>query len=119
MTGDCRGRRLTPQDHLVVGVAVDDETRCAHYRSDRDIVAIRFPCCETYYPCFRCHEPCADHDAKRWPRGRFDEPAVCCGVCGIELSVRAYLDCDHQCPNCEAMFNPGCRNHADRYFAVD
>lgn len=88
MTGDCRGRRLTPQDHLVVGVAVDDETRCAHYRSERDIVAIRFPCCETYYPCFRCHETCVNHDAERWPRGRFNEPAVCCGACGTELSVR-------------------------------
>jgi len=101
MTGDCRGRRLTPHDHLVVGVAVDDETRCAHYHSDRDVVAIQFPCCETYYPCFRCHERCVDHDAERWPRGRFDEPAVLCGACGETLSagdrVRVALTCyeDH------------------------
>jgi len=38
-------------------------------------------------------------DAERWPCDRFDESAVLCGVCGTELRVRAYLDCDHQCPS--------------------
>jgi uncharacterized CHY-type Zn-finger protein len=119
MTADCRRRRLTPHDHLVVGVEVDDQTRCAHYHTDRDVVAIRFACCETYYPCFRCHEACVDHQPERWPRDRFDESAVLCGGCGTELSVREYLDADHQCPDCGIAFNPGCRQHADRYFALD
>ena len=119
MPTDCRRRRLTPADRPVVGVDVDAETRCAHYHTDRDVIAIRFPCCETFYPCFRCHEACVDHDAERWPRDWFDEPAVLCGVCGFELTVRGYLDGDYQCPDCGAAFNPGCRRHADRYFAVD
>jgi len=118
MATECR-RRLTPEQRLVVGLAVDDQTRCAHYHTDRDVIAIRFPCCETYYPCFECHAACVDHDAVQWPRNRVDEPAILCGVCGTELTVQRYLDCEHQCPDCGTAFNPGCRRHADRYFAVD
>lgn len=100
------------------GLAVDADTRCGHYDDAVDVVAIRFPCCGCYYPCFRCHEAVTDHDAERVPREAFDEPAVRCGVCGTTLSVREYLDCDDACPACDAAFNPGCRRHRDRYFAV-
>lgn len=112
-------RRLTAADRLVVGCNVDDQTRCAHYHTDRDVIAIKFACCETYYPCFRCHDACTDHEAEQWPPEAFDELAVLCGVCGSELTIQAYLDCDHECPNCEAAFNPGCRRHVERYFAVE
>jgi len=101
------------------GVDVDAETRCAHYASDRDVIAIRLPCCDVYYPCFRCHGALADHDAERRSRERFDEPAVLCGGCRTALSVREYLDADHSCPACGAAFNPGCTEHHDRYFAID
>ena len=94
------------------GVAVDAKTRCTHYDSELDVIALRFPCCDAYYPCFRCHEAVAGHDPERAPREAFDDPAVLCGVCGATLSVRAYLDC----PECDASFNPGCRRHHDRYF---
>ena len=97
------------------GVDVDGETRCAHYGTDRDVVAIRFACCETYYPCFRCHEETADHDAEQWPMERRAEPAVLCGACGAELAVQEYLGVD-ACPECEADFNPACADHYDRYF---
>ena len=101
----------------VSGVDVDPETRCAHYRGDRDVVALRFGCCETYFPCFRCHDAVADHEREPWPRARFDEPAVLCGVCGTELTAEAYLDLDeHECPRCGAAFNPGCVDHAHLYF---
>ncbi|WP_336360708.1 CHY zinc finger protein [Haladaptatus sp. ZSTT2] len=100
----------------VRGVGVDSETRCAHYDTARDVVALKFACCETYYPCFQCHEAVADHDAVVWPRARFDEPAVLCGVCDTELSVTAYLGADDACPACGAAFNPGCREHYNRYF---
>jgi uncharacterized CHY-type Zn-finger protein len=99
------------------GVDVDAETRCAHYATDRDRVAIRFPCCDVFYPCHACHDARADHPPERWPRDRFDEPAVLCGACGRRLSVAAYLACGHRCPACDAAFNPGCAAHADRYFA--
>jgi uncharacterized CHY-type Zn-finger protein len=110
------------------GVTVDPETRC-----------------ETYYPCAACHDAATDHEAAPWPRDRFDEPAVLCGVCGATLSAREYLDgeeeaqrasgsegqspsgnraslgdsrakTDDACPRCDAAFNPGCRAHRDRYF---
>ncbi len=101
------------------GVAVDAETRCDHYASTRDVVAIRFPCCDRYYPCFRCHAAVADHEPERLPADEFDEAAVLCGRCGSTLSVDAYLDCDDACPDCGAAFNPGCRRHRDRYFEVE
>ena len=118
MTNDCSRHRLTPHKRLVIGLDVDARTRCAHYHTDRDVVAIKVACCGDYYPCFQCHETCADHPAEQWPRERFDEPAVLCGVCGVELTIQAYLDSDNACPDCEAAFNPGCRQHLGRYFAV-
>jgi len=128
-TENCDGsperRTVVPQDTddrfdvPVRGVDVDVETRCAHYDTELDVVALRFPCCDAYYPCFRCHEAVTDHEPARVPRDRFDEDAVLCGVCDTTLSVRAYLDCDDTCPACGASFNPGCRRHRDRYFAVE
>lgn len=107
---------MPDDDPVVRGVDVGPETRCAHYDGDRDVIAIRFPCCDTYYPCFRCHEAVTDHDAERWPTAEFDRNAVRCGVCGTELSVAAYLVAGHECPECGAAFNPGCADHHDRYF---
>lgn len=98
------------------GVAVDEQTRCAHYHGPRDVIAIRCPCCDVYYPCHRCHEELAGHPPARWPRARFGEPAVLCGVCRAELTVAAYLACDHVCPHCGAAFNPGCAAHHGLYF---
>ncbi|PAU83158.1 hypothetical protein CK500_10140 [Halorubrum salipaludis] len=78
------------------GVAVDPETRCAHWDSAVDVVALRFGCCETYYPCDACHDAATDHEAEPWPRDRFDEPAVLCGACGATLTAREYLDRDSE-----------------------
>lgn len=103
-------------DDEVHGVDVGPETRCAHYGSDRDVIALRLGCCEAFFACHRCHEAVTDHESEPWPRERFGEPAVLCGVCTTSLSVTAYLDADHTCPACGAAFNPGCRNHYDRYF---
>lgn len=103
-------------DHTVCGVDVGPETRCAHYHTDRDVVAFKFACCERYYPCFRCHRELESHEAIPWPRSRFDEPSVLCGVCETELTVPDYRTAAYTCPACDASFNPGCAAHADRYF---
>lgn len=105
-------RELTP----VRGVGLDAETRCVHYGGSRDVIAIRFPCCDGYYACFECHRACADHDAERWSVDARGERAVRCGVCGAELTIAEYLACEHACPACDAAFNPGCANHYHLYF---
>lgn len=99
----------------VRGIDVDEKTRCEHYSSDNDIIAIKFPCCQVYYPCFHCHDELADHDRERISRDRWDEPGVLCGNCGHELTVREYLSSD-SCVNCKAHFNPHCADHYHLYF---
>jgi len=100
----------------VRGLEVDARTRCVHWRSALDIVAIRMKCCGEYYACKDCHDALAGHAAQVWPRDEWHAPAVLCGACGHEMSIRAYLDCADNCPACGAGFNPGCRLHRHFYF---
>lgn len=100
----------------VLGVDLDDETRCAHWYSPRDVVAIRMKCCGEYYACKDCHDALGGHPAQVWPRSEWDEKAVLCGVCRHEMSIAAYLASSDACPACGAGFNPGCRLHRHFYF---
>jgi uncharacterized CHY-type Zn-finger protein len=100
----------------VIGLDLDPQTRCAHWRSPLDVIAIKMKCCGAYYACRECHDALAGHAAQVWPRSEWDQPAVLCGVCGEELSVRHYMACENRCPACDAPFNPGCRLHYDLYF---
>jgi len=104
------------QRPAVFGVELDAQTRCAHWRSPLDVIAIKMKCCGDYYACRDCHDALADHPAAVWPRSEWDQAAILCGVCGEELSVRSYMDCDNRCPACGAPFNPGCRLHYHLYF---
>jgi uncharacterized CHY-type Zn-finger protein len=103
----------------VLGLDLDPQTRCAHWHGPPDVIAIRMRCCGDYYACRDCHDALADHPAQVWPVGEWDRPAVLCGVCGGELSVRQYLDCGNRCSACQAPFNPGCRLHYHLYFAAE
>jgi len=104
----------------VNGIDLDTQTRCAHYHKAQDIIAIKMKCCGVYYACIDCHDALAGHPSQVWPRSAWDQPAVLCGSCRTELSVRRYLECGNKCPACGAGFNPGCRSHYDYYFeAVD
>ncbi|MGO2003139.1 CHY zinc finger protein [Arthrobacter rhombi] len=101
----------------VLGQVVDGQTRCAHYQTVLDVIAIRFHCCGEYYPCHLCHaEIPGQHEAICWPVAEYDARAVMCGVCGYELGIAEYL-ARTDCPCCGARFNPGCKLHADLYFA--
>jgi uncharacterized CHY-type Zn-finger protein len=102
----------------VNGIALDLETRCAHYRTQLDVIAIKMKCCGEYYACKECHDAMVDHAIEMWPRSAWDLQAVLCGVCRVEMSIRQYLDCENECPGCQAQFNPGCRNHYHFYFEM-
>ncbi|MBM7026194.1 CHY zinc finger protein [Clavibacter zhangzhiyongii] len=101
---------------LVRGPAVDAETRCIHYGSALDVVALRAPCCDAWYPCHLCHAAVADHPLEVIPRTEHHLPAALCGVCRTTMTVPEYLAAD-SCPSCGAAFNPGCAAHAHLYFA--
>jgi uncharacterized CHY-type Zn-finger protein len=100
----------------VRGVGVDLETRCAHYHSSLDIIAIKMACCDVYYACKDCHKMLAGHGIRVWPRSEWDVRAVLCGACGNELTIHEYMGSGYLCPRCGAAFNPGCRNHYHFYF---
>jgi len=100
----------------VQGKVLDNETRCTHYHTEVDRIAIKFYCCDTYFPCFECHKEdgCGNPDV--WPAEKFDEKAILCGACGHELTITEYLNCESECPTCVALFNPGCGLHRNLYF---
>lgn len=100
----------------VYGRIIDDQTRCAHWSGPTDVIAIRFKCCDRYYPCFDCHAEAETHTPIRWPREEFTRPGVLCGVCRTELTIAGYLASDFTCPECGAAFNPGCALHYELYF---
>lgn len=102
----------------VYGVQVNEQTGCAHYHSSLDIIAIRFKCCNRFYACWHCHQAVTDHQPTRWQPQEFDQPAILCGACGTQLSIRQYMGCGYVCPSCGAGFNPGCRLHNDLYFKM-
>lgn len=103
----------------VHGLELDAQTRCVHWRSPLDIIALKMRCCGAYYACRDCHDALADHAAEVWPPAAFDAKAVLCGACGHELTVSDYLACGSRCPQCGAGFNPGCHKHRHLYFAVE
>jgi uncharacterized CHY-type Zn-finger protein len=100
----------------VRGVDLDAQTRCAHYGSALDIVAIKMKCCGVYYACKDCHEVLAGHALEVWPRAEWGEPAVLCGACGQAMTIAEYMASGARCPSCDAAFNPGCRKHYRFYF---
>ncbi|PSR81933.1 hypothetical protein BD289DRAFT_438354 [Coniella lustricola] len=135
----------TPQSKALIvhGIDVTERTQCAHWHSDRDIIAIKHRCCGQYFACISCHNaltttptptPTASadgqapngsqeggiipHKADVWRKDERDTPAVLCGNCKRELTVKEYLGCGNACPECQAAFNPGCARHYDLYFEM-
>ncbi|WP_245732850.1 CHY zinc finger protein [Salinibacillus kushneri] len=103
----------------VKGKLHDKHTRCEHYHEERDIIAIKFKCCNTYYPCYKCHQEEADHPIKLWSKDEFSQKAILCGACGYELTIRDYVNGHSSCPKCKASFNPGCKYHNHLYFETN
>ena len=101
----------------VRGVDIDNETRCSHWKTDLDIIGIKFKCCAEWFPCFECHAAEANHPASVWPEDERHTKAILCGACGHQLTIAEYFDCNSRCPKCESRFNPGCANHYHLYFS--
>ncbi|HEX3821390.1 MAG TPA: CHY zinc finger protein [Candidatus Sulfotelmatobacter sp.] len=104
---------------MIRGINLDPQTRCAHYHGPTDIIAIKMKCCREHYACKDCHDELADHPIKAWPQSEWNEKAILCGVCGLEMTIREYLESDYRCGACGAQFNPKCKNHHYYYFAVE
>jgi uncharacterized CHY-type Zn-finger protein len=113
-TSGLTGQPVRPRVH---GRTIDAATRCVHYNGPTDIVAIRFRCCDRFYPCFACHAEAETHPALRWAPGEWAERAILCGACGHTLSIEEYRGVSG-CPACGSAFNDGCRLHAHLYFEV-
>ncbi len=101
----------------VLGFPVDAAGRCKHYYGENDIVSIKFKCCNSYYPCYKCHDESTDHERQIWAKGEFDEKAILCGNCFHELTINEYIH-NQKCCKCNASFNPNCANHYYRYFEI-
>jgi uncharacterized CHY-type Zn-finger protein len=104
------------QHKMVKGKLLDDQTRCEHYHSALDVIAIKFKCCNEYYPCYECHQELANHPAKVWSKIEFEEKAILCGGCKNELTINEYLTSENVCQYCQAKFNPNCKKHYALYF---
>ena len=107
---------VTIHGEQVNGVDIDPWTRCGHYHTDLDIIAIRFKCCGEWYPCIECHRAVAGHESVTWKVSERDVATVLCGQCGRHLTTDEYANCDSTCPKCGANFNPGCAKHFHLYF---
>ena len=99
----------------IYGMLVDEKTRCVHYHSEWDIVALKCFECLRYYPCYQCHNACENHVFKPYPVRLSEDKVVYCGNCQSELTIAAYRGA-LQCPHCAHAFNPGCQQHYDVYF---
>src|SRR5438552_17592567 len=102
----------------VRGLELDPQTRCLHYHTAVDIIAIKMRCCRVYYACKECHDALAGHEIELWPRNEWTEKAVLCGQCRTELSINDYMGSENRCPACGAELNPGCRKHYGFYFEL-
>ena len=102
----------------VKGKLIDEHTRCIHYQSSLDIIAIRFKCCNQYYPCYQCHAEEAGHTAAVWKKEEWDTKAILCGQCQHEMTINEYFHSDNHCLYCKAAFNPNCSKHYHLYFEM-
>ena len=100
------------------GNDVNERTQCAHYHSERDIIAIQFKCCDEFYACIHCHNEQAGHSPEVWTKTEFNALAILCGNCHTTISIATYLSSHNTCPRCAAAFNPGCANHYHYYFDI-
>src|ERR1700677_5197315 len=82
----------------VRGVGLRAQTRSAQYHGPTDIIAIKMKCCGEYWACKDCHVELAGHAIVLWPDGEWDQLAILCGGCGLELTIRQDMECVSRWP---------------------
>ncbi len=101
---------------IIKGKPIDDYSRCEHYHSLLDIIAVKFKCCNDYYCCVYCHTEGTDHAVQVWKKKEFTTRAILCGLCKNEMTINQYLNGNNQCISCGSKFNPNCSKHHHFYF---
>ncbi|SCW00834.1 LAFE_0C13036g1_1 [Lachancea fermentati] len=107
---------------LIRGDLVDEESRCVHWHSPLDVIAIKFKCCKTYYACYTCHQSLESHKVEKYSlKEDNNEHLVICGVCKTTMTFDTYRsnsgdERSLSCYACHAEFNPGCKLHYSEYF---
>ena len=99
----------------VFGLEIDEETRCLHYHSDLDIVALKCWVCQDYFSCYQCHDALRDHPFVAYPSKQKSDKVVLCGACRAELTIQDYQE-KMACSFCQRQFNPACQKHHSIYF---
>ncbi|HGL8834083.1 TPA: CHY zinc finger protein [Streptococcus agalactiae] len=83
------------------GIGLDSSSRCYHYHTKLDIVALKCAVCQKYYACYKCHDALEEHC---FAATKSDEMfPVLCG----------------SCPYCRMLFNPNCQRHDSIYFSKE
>ena len=66
----------------VFGGGLDPQTRCVHYNTQLDVIAIAMKCCGTYYACKDYHNALAGHALQTWPRAEGIGQRCCAAFAG-------------------------------------
>ena len=81
----------------IYGLLVDNESRCQHYHTELDIVALKCFDCLKYYACYQCHDSLEEHSFRAYPCHLKQDKVLICGVY-------------------QHAFNLACSKHYDIYF---
>ncbi|EGW30027.1 uncharacterized protein SPAPADRAFT_144251 [Spathaspora passalidarum NRRL Y-27907] len=112
-------QQVISPDLTLKGQLVDKHSRCIHYHTTIDIIALKYKCCQTYYPCFQCHQELTNHKVEKYNLTDLESiKVVLCGECYNELLFDEYKNNQMKCVYCHHEFNPGCSLHYDLYFDI-
>ncbi|WP_105956605.1 CHY zinc finger protein [Apilactobacillus quenuiae] len=96
----------------IYGIKVDSQSRCIHYHTKNDIVALMCQQCHKFYACYKCHDELNNHKFK--PVKINQAKNILCGNCQTLLTYTQYKL--NYCPYCQHRFNPKCIIHQSIYF---
>ena len=98
-----------------VGVEIEThrESRCKHYHSKLDVLALESSCCNKFYSCVKCHDEMENHAMIPWDSDTsLNRHALLCGVCEKTFSIRTWdmynyicLSSQHCTLRCQKCWN--------------